>query len=116
MIKLDNNYFKEQINSFLEKIADQPYFLTMADMEKNLLVVNYTITLVKDFYDKHNIPFNDITGMEIRNIADKIHLSFETNRDFCLQFTNGNKIKFKTKLKDSDINKLIDKVKSSMAY
>lgn len=115
MKKLDNNYFVNQIKVFIDEIINKPFYQNLTNYEKNLLILNYIVTVIKNFYDENNLVFNIPTGMEIYNIATQINLAMVINKNFYLTKENNNVV-FKTRLNTNDILKVLDEVKSKFNY
>lgn len=112
--ELNYTNIKEQIQRFVGDISNQPYFSAMSKFEKNLLIVNYIVNILHEFYSNSNIIIDKPTGMEITDIASQINLSIESNRRFNVR-NNNNNIEFKTNLNERDVEKLLNRIKKSMS-
>lgn len=112
--ELNYTNIKEQIQRFVGDISNQPYFSSMLKFEKNLLIVNYIVNILHEFYSNNNIIIDKPTGMEITDIASQINLSIESNRRFNVR-NNNNNIEFKTNLNERDVEKLLNRIKKSMS-
>ena len=111
--ELNDTDIKEQIQRFIGNIRNQPYFLNMSKFEKNLLIVNYIVNILHEFYSNNNIIIDKPKGMEITDIASQINLSIESNRKFNVRNNNSN-VEFKTNLNERDVEKLLNRIKKSM--